>query len=34
MPNEVTTQRFIWHDVGEWKRIQVYRDGTPHNFPK
>lgn len=34
MPDEVTTERFIWHDAREWKRIQLYRDGTPHNFPK
>lgn len=33
-PAEVTTERLYWHDAGEWKRIQVYRDGTPHNFPK
>jgi hypothetical protein len=34
LPDEVTTERFYWHRVGEWKRIQLYRDGTPHNFPK
>lgn len=34
MPDEVTTERFYWHDAGVWKRIQLYRDGTPHNFPK
>lgn len=34
LPDEVTDRRFYWHNVGEWKRIQVYRDGTPHNFPK
>lgn len=34
LPHEVTTERFFWHDVGEWKRVQVYRDGTPHDFPK
>lgn len=34
MPDEVTQRRLFWHDVGEWKRIQLYRDGTPHNFPK
>lgn len=33
-PDEVTEHRFIWHDAGEWKRIHLYRDGTPHNFPK
>lgn len=34
LPDEVTTERFFWHNVGQWKRIQLYRDGTPHNFPK
>lgn len=34
MPDEATPRRFIWHDAGVWKRIHVYRDGTPHNFPK
>jgi hypothetical protein len=34
MPDEMTERRFIWHDAGEWKRIHLYRDGTPHNFPK
>lgn len=34
LPDEVTTRRFLWHEVGEWKRVQVYRDGTPHDFPK
>jgi len=24
----------IWHAVRPWKRIVVYRDGTPHNFPR
>lgn len=34
MPDEVTQRRLFWHNVGKWKRVQVYRDGTPHNFPK
>ncbi len=33
-PDEVTERRFIWHGAGIWKRVQLYRDGTPHNFPK
>jgi len=33
-PDELTSARMFWHDVGQWKRIQLYRDGTPHNFPK
>jgi hypothetical protein len=34
MPGEITMERLIWHDPGDWKRTMVYRDGTPHNFPK
>jgi len=34
VPDEVTSQRLLWHDAGEWKRVHVYRDGTPHDFPK
>lgn len=33
VPDEVTTERLFWHDVGDWKRVQVCLDGTPHNFP-
>lgn len=33
-PDEVTDRRFIWHEAGDWSRIHLYRDGTPHKFPK
>jgi hypothetical protein len=33
-PDELTERRLFWHDAGPWKRIHLYRDGTPHNFPK
>ena len=33
-PDEVTEHRLLWHNADSWKRIHLYRDGTPHNFPK
>lgn len=33
-PDEATERRLFWHEAGDWKRIHLYRDGTPHNFPK
>jgi hypothetical protein len=33
-PNEAMPSRLIWFGTGPWKRTVVYRDETPHNFPK
>lgn len=33
-PNEITPSRLIWFEARPWKRIIVYRDEVPHNFPK
>ncbi|MEX1048404.1 MAG: hypothetical protein WED15_02665 [Akkermansiaceae bacterium] len=33
-PQEVTEQRLIWHNQGEWKRTEVVNEAIPHNFPK
>lgn len=33
-PDEATPSRLIWFDNGPWKRSILYRDGTPHQFPK
>lgn len=33
-PNEATDSRLIWFNRAPWKRITVYRDEVPHNYPK
>lgn len=32
-PDEVTSQRLIWHDNGPWKRTILHREGPTHEFP-
>ena len=32
-PNESTPNMLTWHDVPPFKRIIVYREQVPHNFP-
>lgn len=32
-PNEVTSERLIWHNAGPYKRITVFNLETPHDFP-
>lgn len=33
MPQEVTSERIIWHNAGPYKRITVLNLETPHDFP-
>jgi hypothetical protein len=33
-PDEVTTERLIWHRNGPWKRTELSREEIPHRFPK
>lgn len=33
LPDEVTVNRFIWHNNGPWKRTEITRYTIPHNFP-
>ncbi len=33
MPQEVTSERVIWHNPGPFKRIAVTRQEDPHDFP-
>jgi hypothetical protein len=33
-PDEVTTQRLVWHHNGDWKRTEVINEEIPHRFPK
>lgn len=32
-PDEMTSERLIWHHNGSWKRTVVLRDEIPHHFP-
>jgi hypothetical protein len=32
-PQEVTTNRLVWHDNRPWKRTAVINQDVPHNFP-
>lgn len=32
-PDEVTTNRLVWHDNGPWKRTILHREGPWHEFP-
>jgi hypothetical protein len=32
-PQEVTTNRLVWHDNRPWKRTEVINQDVPHNFP-
>lgn len=32
-PNEKTDSQLIWHSPAPFKRITVYREETPHDFP-
>lgn len=32
-PQEATMSRFIWYNIGPWKRIVIHRETIPHNFP-
>jgi len=34
VPDEATPHRLIWHEAGDWKRIHLSREGTPHDFPQ
>jgi hypothetical protein len=33
-PDEVTTERLIWHENGPWKRSELINEEIPHNFPE
>lgn len=33
VPDGVTERRLIWYDVDPWRRIEIFRDATQHNFP-
>jgi predicted outer membrane protein len=33
-PQEVTSEKLIWHNQGPYKRIMVTREEIPHDFPK
>lgn len=32
-PQEVTSERIIWHAAGPYKKIMLTREGLPHEFP-
>lgn len=32
-PDEVTTNRLIWHENGPWKYTELVNQEIPHNFP-
>jgi hypothetical protein len=32
-PDEVTSQRLIWHGKGPWKRTELVNEEVPHDFP-
>lgn len=34
LPHEATASQLIWFECQPWKRIVVYRDEVPHNFPQ
>ncbi|MBA4149050.1 MAG: hypothetical protein H0X66_13110 [Verrucomicrobia bacterium] len=33
-PDEVTSQRLVWHDKGPWKETELVNEEIEHNFPK
>lgn len=33
-PNEVTTERLIWHDNEPWKQTELVNEEIRHMFPK
>lgn len=32
-PDDVSAHTLTWYNNGPWKRTELFRDGTPHNFP-
>jgi hypothetical protein len=32
-PDEITSERLIWHDNGPWQRTEVVNEEIDHNFP-
>lgn len=32
-PQEVTEQRLVWHDNGQWKRTEIVNEEIDHQFP-
>lgn len=33
-PEEITANRLIWHNNGQWKRTEIVNEQVSHNFPK
>jgi hypothetical protein len=33
-PDEVTSERLVWHSNGPWKRSELINKEIPHNFPE
>ncbi|WP_424016355.1 hypothetical protein ACOZ4N_01080 (plasmid) [Halorientalis pallida] len=33
VPAGITERRLIWYDAGPWKRIEIFKNATQHNFP-
>jgi hypothetical protein len=33
-PDEVTSERLVWHKNGPWKRSELINEEIPHNFPE
>lgn len=33
VPEGITERRLIWYDVDPWKRIEIFKEATLHNFP-
>lgn len=33
VPEGITERRLIWYDADPWKRIEMFREATQHNFP-
>jgi hypothetical protein len=33
-PDEVTSERLVWHQNGPWKRSELINEEIPHNFPE
>jgi hypothetical protein len=33
-PNEITSERLVWHDNGPWKRTELLNEEFAHNFPE
>ncbi|MGH7928808.1 MAG: hypothetical protein ACREQV_13550 [Candidatus Binatia bacterium] len=34
VPDEVTSDRLIWHNNGPWKRTELINEEIPHKFPE